>query len=196
MSRELLSRYRCVLIPETQKHYLSSNHQQMLDAFEQAGGAVIVPAAGPRKEDSPQNDRRGRRIFWGNLNDRQAVGAVVHEAAQGALSRFEAPWTVQVHADWQAQHRRIMLHLVNYNRREDAESQPRAEAPIGVDGIGVDLKLPAGARVVHVGFLTPQRQDPAPVEFTQVQDRLRLRSPGFLVYGFLVVTLDDDNGSD
>jgi hypothetical protein len=98
---------------------------------------------------------------------------------------------LQVHADQQPDHGRLLLHLVNYNRNEEEFSDHtparNKEAPIWADPVSADLQLPPGAQVTAVRFLTPEVPGEQEVRFSQSKDRLRFRSPRFLVYGLVVV---------
>ena len=187
MTREDLARYDVVLLPTAD--YLSSEQDRMLDEYVAAGGTVIVlpTSAPPQEGEPPAADKRGRRIFWGDLSDKKAIARAVTEAAE-TLSKFGAPWTVQVHADRQVEHDRILLHFVNYNRAEEGGMfQSGVEAPIAAEPVDVDLRLRPLARVAGVRFLTPEVEGEQEVAFTQADGRVRFTTPGFLVYGLAVV---------
>lgn len=184
MTAESLSAYRVVMLPENR--YLSSAQEEMLDRYIAGGGAVIVLPAGPAPEgqERPSRDNDNRIIFWGDLRDIEAIATLVRQAAGGDLSRFDADWTVQVHADRQPEHNRVLVHFVNYNRDETRQGW---EAPIAAAPTGVQLQLPRGVRAADVRFLTPEVAGEQKVQFTQDGDRVAFRTPGFLVYGLAVI---------
>ena len=186
MTPAVLKRYRFIFIPSIGTSYLTSSQETMLDDYIQAGGSVLVLSTGkpPKDRKPPTIDSRGRRIFRGDLKNKQAIATAVHEAAGDTLSKFDTTWAVQVHAEQLPDRRRIVLHFVNYDRNE--EMAPK-EAPITAEPVGVDLRLPPGARVTGVRFLTPEAPEPKELEFTQSQDRLRFRSPRFLVYAVAAI---------
>lgn len=104
------------------------------------------------------------------------------------LSRFEAPYTVRVSASRPEKGGEVTLHFVNYNRHEPKEKRSAGrgtidEKPIAVDGVKVDLLVPAGCRVVRVEALTPEEPGPAVLEIEIKDGRVRFAMPKFLVYG-------------
>ncbi|MBN2564179.1 MAG: hypothetical protein JXB46_00550, partial [Candidatus Eisenbacteria bacterium] len=88
--------------------------------------------------------------------------------------------------------RRLVVHLVNADRdrtpRPDAKGA-QLEQPIPQKGIGVDLRLPADMQVRAVTLLSPERAEPASLEFVQEGRRLRFTVPEMLVYA--VATIED-----
>jgi hypothetical protein len=110
------------------------------------------------------------------------------------LSRIDAPWTVRVSASRPAKGNEITLHFVNYNRQEPKGERNAGrgiidENPIAVEGLKVDLVVPAGQRVLRVEATTPE--DPAAVALkTEIKDgRARFQLPRFLVYAIARVHL-------
>lgn len=105
------------------------------------------------------------------------------------MSRATAPWTVQVHAYRQPATKRTIVHLVNYNHKENApgKSVSAREAPIEAAPVEVRLNLPANEKVRQVRFLSPDRDDEVRVAFRLEAGRLRFTTPAFLVYGVCVV---------
>jgi hypothetical protein len=126
-----------------------------------------------------------RRVFTISSRDHLAG-----ETFEG-FSRFEAPATVRVSASRPAAGGEIDLHWVNYARDLSGEAAPGAagERPVPVAGVGVDFILPAGARVTGVEAISPERPDPAPLEFSIAANRLRFRVPPFLVYSVVRIHL-------
>jgi hypothetical protein len=122
--------------------------------------------------------------------DREGFAKALHTAAGGErLSRFDYPWTVQVHAYHQPEARRVMLHLVNYNHQEKAagKSATAREAPIAAGPGKVRLRLPDGFRAKSVRFLSPDERESPALTFRQKEDLLEFQTPGFLVYGLCVI---------
>ncbi len=115
-------------------------------------------------------------------------------------SRFEAPATVRVSASRPAgSENEIDVHFVNYNRAEpppdpDGKPQPGRgivdEQPIAASGINVDLRLPSGARVRAVHFITPEATKPRSIESRQINGRLQFHVPEFLVYGIAQIQFE------
>jgi hypothetical protein len=114
------------------------------------------------------------------------------------LSRFEAPKTVRVSASRPASGNELTLHFVNYNREEPTDKKNRGkgigdEKPIPAAAFNVDFKVSRNSKVLRLEFLTPEQEQPQKLEFSQDGDRLRFRTPGFLVYGVARVYLSDAN---
>ena len=128
----------------------------------------------------------------GVRTDRDAFLKALHAAAGGAerFSRFEAPWTVEVHAYHQPAARRLVLHFVNYNHREKAvgTSAVAREAPIPAEPVAARLHLPDGFRARAVTFASPDEEKAHTLEFTQRGRALEFRTPPFLVYGVCTVS--------
>ncbi len=123
--------------------------------------------------------------------DRPAFLKALEKGSGGAerLSRFDAPWTVEVHAYRQDAAKRLLVHLVNYNHREKApgKSEVAREAPIAAEPVGIRLRLPDSFKVKSIRFLSPDVGAEATIPFTQTDGVLDCRTPGFLVYGLCVV---------
>jgi hypothetical protein len=117
------------------------------------------------------------------------------EALPGDRSRFDAPATVRVSASRPSRGNELTLHLVNYNRHEPAEKRSpgrgiQDERPIPVEQLGIDFVLPPDTQVTQVLFLSPEFPEPQPLEFKQVDGRLQCRTPQFLVYAVVRLTLE------
>ena len=145
------------------------------EAIKQAAAAEPLPFAVTNVEKA-RTDRAG---FWQKFNDE--IGS--------ALSRFSAPWTVEVHAEHQPVQRRIVLHFVNYKHNEKAKGKAvcEREAPIAADPVEVDMVLPPQFQVQTLRFLSPDDDRISEPEFQQQGSRLTFRTPGFLVYGVCVL---------
>jgi len=127
--------------------------------------------------------------------------ARVGEAAEppanivAAMSRFDTTSTVRVSANRSASGNELTVHFVNYNREEPAAKQsPGAgiadEKPIAVEGVGVDLALPAGSRAVGVDMISPEVPEPAALPFEPAEGRVRFRVPKVLVYAIARIRLE------
>src|SRR5205823_7958120 len=146
-------------------------------------GAVCTVARRMRREWKPPS---------GTLtveNARTERPAILKAFGEG-FSRFEAPWTVEVHAYRQPAARRLVLHLVNYNHKEKApgKSVVEREAPIAAEPATIRLRLPEKFRARSVRFLSPDVEREQTIEFRQRDGVLECRTPGFLVYGVCVVS--------
>ncbi len=126
-----------------------------------------------------------RRVFTISSRDHLAL-----ETLEG-FSRFDAPATVRVSASRPAQGGEIDLHFVNYARDISGQPAPGAagERPVPVSAVSVDFLLPAGARVSRVEAISPERPDPAPLQFSVSGNRLRLAVAEFLVYSVVRIRL-------
>lgn len=104
-----------------------------------------------------------------------------------STSRFEAPNTVRVSASRPAKGDDIVLHFVNYNRKEPKEPKSAGrgivdENPIAAEGVKVDLMLPKGLRAGKVEFMTPEAPQRTSLQVEHAAGRLRFVVPRFLVY--------------
>jgi hypothetical protein len=113
-------------------------------------------------------------------------------------SRLDAPFTVRVSVSRPVGGNELTLHLVNYNRTEppkDRNGRPSAgrgirdEQPIEAPPIAADLMLPTGATVKSVEMISPEWKKPVVLSFTQADDRIRFKTPAFLVYGVVRLRL-------
>ncbi|MBM4068326.1 MAG: hypothetical protein FJ271_05205 [Planctomycetes bacterium] len=103
------------------------------------------------------------------------------------LSRFEAPASVRVSAGRPKLRDDIVLHFVNYNRKEPKEPKSAGrgivdENPIAADGVKVDLALPKGFQPGKVDFLVPEESTAVELKVEHTAGRLRFDVPRFLVY--------------
>ncbi len=107
----------------------------------------------------------------------------------GSNSPAIAPWTVQLHAYRQTDKKRTIVHLVNYNHKENApgKSVSAREAPIEAAPVEVRLNLSADTKVRRVRFLSPDRDEEMQVPFRVDAGAVRFTTPAFLVYGVCVV---------
>ncbi len=110
-------------------------------------------------------------------------------------SVIASPWTVRAAA--YAQPHRLMLHLVNYDRADDAPTNnrtgPETERPEAVEDIKVDLRLPAGQHATAVTLHSPDRHESMEIPFESSAGRVRFTVPRILVYD--VLTIETSNES-
>ncbi|MCE9567175.1 MAG: beta-galactosidase [Planctomycetes bacterium] len=196
-----LSRYRVVIVAGAE--YLEKAEQTTLTAYMEKGGRVLVLRASDadRARVGVAGESARKRAMTGHQ-----LGAKVIEVSEARtnregflkqldaavgkdqLSGFDMPWTVEVHAYRQAG-KRLVLHLVNYNRREDAvgKSVSAKEAPIAAEPMAIRLRLPEGVKVKTVRFHSPDDPKEYAPEFRQKDGFLEFRTSGFLVYGLCVI---------
>jgi len=143
-------------------------------------GVVIAPGAQWLSKEQHALlagvERKGIAVL--RMDDAQAV---LDSLGKRALSRVEAPWTLRA-AAYSVGSRRV-LHLVNYNRDEQAGAKkkgPEGECPIPVENIAVDLRLKGKPRAVRL--LSPDQTAPEEVEWTHEKGRLQFRVPRVEVY--------------
>jgi len=200
-----LERYRVVTLAAPE--YVQEPERTALARYVERGGKVVLTPVsradgerpGARSEAAKRQAAEASPLkltaatVAGIRTDREAFFKTI-QAAGGAeaLSRFEAPWTMEVHAYRQPATKRIVLHLVNYNHREKIASKSVvvSESPIAAEPVRVHLRLPKGFQAKTVQFLSPDEDQAHAIEFKQRSDTLTLQTPGFLVYGLCVVTAE------
>jgi hypothetical protein len=200
LSQTALERYRVLLLAGLD--YLQEPERKALRRHVERGGKVLLtPVSSDDRERRGAASEAARRMLaeaapWkiaaltvaNPRTDRGAFIKALQDAAP-ALSRFDAPWTVEVHAYRQAAAKRLVLHFVNYNHNEKGagKSVVAREAPVAADPVKVHLSLPEDFQVREVTFLSPDEDRTRTLEFAQRGGTLELRTPGFLVYGVCVV---------
>ncbi|HYM12966.1 MAG TPA: hypothetical protein VEU62_19665 [Bryobacterales bacterium] len=181
LDRIALRRYRAVLLPVTT--YLSPAERKQLEAYREAGGFLLV--AGARREPGQPAPALAERVaLTPEGADAATLAAFIRRTVGEPLSGCDAPWTVQMTVWRQPQARRLIVHLVNYDRDESVASQenPRATSPIRVR-----LNLPSGARLAGVRFVTPEQPDPQTLRAVATNGQALFQTPAFLVYGVAIV---------
>lgn len=171
---ETLAAYDVVVVPETR--YLGGERERLLKEYDASRGAVRV---------APREAGRGFSTMECDIENEDAVAAAVRKAAGGVLSGCDAPKTVQIHSDRQDDADRILVHLVNYDRRETGRG--RREDPIPAEPVRVDLRLPRQVNVAGIGFMTPEAEGETELPFEQSDGRVKFTTPEFMVYGLAVV---------
>lgn len=203
LTRTALERYRVVVLAAPE--FLQEAQRTALARFVEGGGKLLLtPVSQADRERPGACGQAARRLIaaapplktpattvTNSRTDRDAFFKAVQEAVGGAekLSRFEAPWTVQVHAYRQEAEKRLLLHLVNYNHQEKAagKSVVAREAPIAAEPVRVHFQLPKGFRPKAVSFLSPDDDRSHKLELAQREGVLSFQTPGFLVYGLCVI---------
>src|SRR5579885_944511 len=181
LPRTDLSRYRAVLLPTTT--YLSPADRRQLEAYRKAGGAIVVAGRAP-PAGQPAAPLAERVFVTPDLARPDELGTFLRQSAGTPMSGCEAPWTVQMTAWQQPQRRRLIVHLVNYDRDE---AGPGLENPRATRPFRVRLRLPQGARLGAVRFATPEQPEPVRLPATLENGQAIFEEPGFLVYGLAVV---------
>ena len=189
-----LDRYRVVMLSGAD--YLEKSEVEALARYAKAGGKLIVLPVRREDRERPGAASPASRFMRHAVkldatvieNGRLEPAAIMKELPE--LSKFMAPWTVEVHAYRQPTAKRIVLHLVNYNHREKAtgKSVVERESPIAAEPVAVRLHLPKGFRVRKVEFLSPDEAKMQSVEFRQDGAVLECKTPGFLVYGVCAIS--------
>jgi hypothetical protein len=198
-----LEKYRAVVLSAAE--YLNKPEREALARYVKAGGKVLNLPVEPEDRSRP-GAAGGRALRWPGRDEPFGFEAVTVPKARtdrpgflkqlenavpgpNGLSRFDAPWTVEVHAYEQAAAKRLVLHLVNYNHREKAagKSEVAREAPIAAAPVKIQLRLPERFKARAVRFFTPDENEAAAIPFRQNANILECESPGFLVYGLCVV---------
>jgi hypothetical protein len=173
-----LAKRRVVIV--TAPEHLTAAQAALLKTYTQGGGKVILCASGP-VNCALSSPNQGFEVV--NQTDRGGMMQAIAALAGVPFSTFDASWTVQAYADRQPAEKRVLVHLVNFNRDE---SQGNKELPIAAAPVKMDLRLPADFKVIGVKFLTPETND-LHLGFAQQGDRVQITTPDFLVYGLVMI---------
>ncbi len=127
------------------------------------------------------------------LSEAQSKALVEFQPSQAKATTIDAPWTVRATA-W-SQRKRILLHLVNYDRdegetKEERSSSPSNERPIPVESIAVDLQIPDGRSVSALKLHTPESGQSLELNFHSNSGRVAFTIPRIVVYGVVEITTD------
>ncbi|MSU77292.1 MAG: hypothetical protein EXS16_04255 [Gemmataceae bacterium] len=181
--------------------YLTKVELAVLSKFSDNGGKLIWSAVSDADRQrvgassvAAERDRaRDLKMPAGTLrldNIRTERDVLIKQlSAIGLANAAAAPWTVQMHAYRQADKNRTIVHLVNYNHKENApgKSVSAREAPIEAAPVEVRLNVPADTKVNRVRFVSPDRDDEVKLAFRVEAGTVRFTTPAFLVYGVCVV---------
>ena len=118
---------------------------------------------------------------------------------QAGMSRFDAPYSVQVSASRPANSdQEITLHFVNYNREEpprDRKGNPspgggiKDEKSIPVKSVGVDFVLPPNRKLQRVEFCSPENSELRALAAVEDKGRIKFSVPEFKVYSIVRIHL-------
>ena len=185
-----LKKYRAIVASDSE-----GLTQETLEPFHKAGGRLIALPRGDDLVASLRWKKLGAAIVAGlepRTGGKPAAApfrVALHQAMGIPLLQTTAPYTLEVHAYRQSG--RLIVHLVNYNRSENAtgKSVVAREAPIDVEPAQFQLALPQGTKVKRVRFLDPDAQDEQKLAFQQRESAVNFQTPTFKVYGVCVVEL-------
>lgn len=89
------------------------------------------------------------------------------------------------------QSRRVVLHLVNYDRQEGASETnrtgPEGERPRSVEKVVVNMRLPPGRRAKAVTLHAPDQRRSSELEFQRQNGHVLFTVPRIHVYGVISV---------
>jgi len=193
ITSERLSQYPAVILPSVLA--LSNRQLAALRSYADDGGLVLV-----RGEVGLLNER-GEQRDEGGVEAAIAIDAEAPQAAADAIaarlrrngsSVIQAPWTVRATAC--SQPSRVLLHLVNYDREEDAPENnrtgPETERPQPVEDIPVRLRLPQGKRAKSVTLHAPEREEPEALDFKSIRGHVSFRVPKVRVYAVIAIAME------
>jgi len=176
MTLDELRRHQVVMIPDAA--YLTPAEIGLLKEYKVAGGHIVsLPGVIPEGISNEWKTTRG------DLKVGESIRSGLKTITGDGLSTFDVPWTVQVYADRQVAEKRLLIHLVNFNRDESREG---SELPLAAAPVGVSLRLPDGFKVRQVKFITPEAE-PQKLRFMCTANRLQFITPAWLVYGLCVI---------
>jgi hypothetical protein len=113
-----------------------------------------------------------RNTFWKAPRNMAELAAAIEWTAGGSLPvKLEAPRSVVLHLTAQMGRRRMLLHLVNYNRRQ----------PV-VENLAVSCRVPAGAVARRVRLVSPDAPEVESLEFQAAAGAASFRVPSVRVY--------------
>lgn len=191
LSRERLQSYRAVILPAVES--LSDAQFDLLKEYAAAGGRLLVRGAcgnldeqgAPRTEEA----KLPMAMTIAGSTAAEAADAIRRELRKRGGSVIDSPWTVRVAS--YSQPGRQLLHLVNYNRDEQAPqikgNGPANENPLPVERVAVKLPLPTGKQVKSVTLLAPDREQPLSLEHQTEAGQVSFVVPRVLVYAVCVI---------
>jgi hypothetical protein len=198
LTKTPLDSYR-VLVVAAPEH-LERQELSVLRRFHERGGKIVwTPVnaddrgrAAARSPDSARLITKPEKLTEGAVrieNVRTDREAFRKELAKESWSHAAAPWTVEVHAYRQEAKKRSVVHLVNYNHKENApgKSVSAREAPIAAAPVAVELRIAADRKIRRVRFLSPDEEGEQGIAFRHEAGLLRFTTPAFLVYGVCAV---------
>ncbi len=198
LSGTSLDGFRTLIIAAPE--YLDKSEMAVLHKFTQRGGKLIwTPVReddrvrpGAMSADAKRLHARATALPGQTLridNARTELEPLRKQFVQASWSQARAPWTVEMHAYRQEAKKRWIVHLVNYNHKENApgKSVSAREAPIEAAPVEVRLNLAADTKVRRVRCLSPDGSESKEISFRIDAGQVRFTRPEFLVYGICVV---------
>lgn len=191
-----LDSFRALVIAAPE--HLEKEEIAALSKFTKRGGKLIWTLVNAEDRRRPDAVSAAAKHFTRDVklsavrieNARTEVGALMKDLKKlGDWSGAIAPWQVEIHVYRQDAKQRTIVHLVNYNHKENApgKSVSVREAPITAEPVEVRLQVPADAKVRRVRFLSPDAKGESNVDFRHDGGVMRFTTPAFLVYGVCVV---------
>ena len=193
ITRERIEQYPALFLPGVLS--LSDVELEALKKYEAGGKPVFVTGDLGTMTETGDPRKPWRKRFGKDLNEitKEKIGdgtdGVVNILRKKGSSKIEAPWTVRAAA--YKQPGRVILHLVNYDREEDAPENnrtgPETERPKPVHNIKVHLPLPKGESATSVKLITPDAEEPASLKFQDHPQGVDFSIEQFKVYALIVV---------
>ncbi|MCA9069332.1 MAG: hypothetical protein KDA84_10435, partial [Planctomycetaceae bacterium] len=158
ITAERLSNYPAVILSSVVS--LSDEQLAALRDYATNGGLVLIHGdvgtmneqGHPRKDGSIPQARK-----LASTDTQEMVRTIEQELSKRGCSEIEAPWTVRASAYTQGS--KTILHLVNYDREEEAPENnrtgPETERPKPVKNIRVRLPIPKDRQVCRVTLYSP-----------------------------------------
>ena len=123
--------------------------------------------------------RRGERMSpaqWVLPSNHAEIYRAIADGVRGGLSvQTEAPLTTVVEVTNRAATRETLVHFVNFDRQHKL-------APFAAS-----VRRQYGSRVKSVAYLSPDADEPQPVEFREVDGRVNFTVPATRIYGLVVI---------
>jgi hypothetical protein len=195
-----LDGYRVLVIAAPE--YLDKDEVAALSKFAEHGGKLIwTPASDEdrRRRDAVSPDAKhfvravklpAVRVDNARLERGRLTRTILELAGERKpWSRATSPWQVEVHAYRQEGKKRTIVHLVNYNHKENApgKSVSAREAPIEAEPAEVRLNVAAETKVRRVRFHSPDAGAAKEIPCRIDAGQIRITTPAFLVYGVCVI---------
>jgi hypothetical protein len=193
LTRDRLSQYPAVILPKT--IVLSDQQLHVLSEYSSNGGLLLSRGeTGSLSElgESRQTSGIKNSIKIENVKTSAAAAAIVAKLKSNRSTVITSPWTVRVAV--YSQPNRLLLHLVNYDRDETpikGVKGPALERPKAANNIAIDLRLPKGRTVKSIEIRSPDNKTSSLIQFTGQPGRVKFNVPSLLVYGVVVVRLEE-----
>ena len=177
-----LAKYRAVILPKAA--VLSDGQLDALRKYSASGGLILQ-----RGETA---SRIPAAITVAGDTSQAAADSMARRLRRSGASVITSPWTVRVCA--YSQPKRVLLHLVNYDRDETADkrlSGPELERPQPVENIQVHLRLPRPSKIASVKLHSPDNASSLELRFEQpTEEQIRFRIPRLLVYAVAEISME------